>query len=463
MEISILPFAASVVSRGMPRKPSVREISQWAEDHGMRFLDPEFHGNAAQHNWECVKHGHKLCKTLHYLKKKNQCPICLKEANRANARKKTLNEIKKIISSRDLVFCDSEYVDNCRKHNWRCEKCGESFQSTWANIQSGKRGNCQCSKEGRSKSQRLDINIVNDFLKSRGFSLLDDEYKNARFKHRWRCRCGYEWGAPLYSLKAGTGCPKCGGTLPKTIKDAHALAKKRGIQFLDNEFSNTQTLHNWGCECGHKWEAPYARIDGGTGCAKCAGNVRLTTEDAKREVGKLGFKLLTEDYKNAQQKLTFRCEDGHTWRTSYNSVVHRGTGCPECAKKRNKSETICREIFERIFGVPFPSSRPSFLKLKGDGRRRLELDGYNKDLGIAFEHQGIQHYKKGVFAFSGRAEEHSRSFAKIIERDRIKKHRCEKAGVALIRVPSLDVINKKSNPMAVIIHQLKRAGIEVPT
>jgi hypothetical protein len=95
---------------------------------------------------------------------------------------------------------------------------------------------------------------------------------------------------------------------------------------------------------------------------------------------------------------------------------------------RKKNESRCREIFEQIFQKPFPSIRPKFLERSN--KRRLELDGYNEELKIAFEYNGIQHYKMSALFHRS-----IRDFEQQIQRDIDKREMCKKAGVLLISIP----------------------------
>jgi hypothetical protein len=93
-----------------------------------------------------------------------------------------------------------------------------------------------------------------------------------------------------------------------------------------------------------------------------------------------------------------------------------------------KYEERCREIFEKVFEREFRKVRPDFLRnVTG---RNLELDGYNEELGIAFEYHGKQH-REFPNVFHTTIEEHEAQRA----RDRLKRKRCRELGVELIEIP----------------------------
>lgn|SRR3990167_1604048 len=92
-------------------------------------------------------------------------------------------------------------------------------------------------------------------------------------------------------------------------------------------------------------------------------------------------------------------------------------------------ERICRKTLEEIYHVPFPSTRPNFLKNPETGRN-LELDCYNENLKLACEYSGIQHYVWPNFTGQSYDE-----FVKQIRRDMFKVEVCDKNGIYLITVP----------------------------
>ena len=93
-----------------------------------------------------------------------------------------------------------------------------------------------------------------------------------------------------------------------------------------------------------------------------------------------------------------------------------------------KNEQRCRKILERIFGKPFPTVRPNWLKNPAT-KRNLELDMYCHDLRLAIEYDGQQHYKMTQFHGSKKALLYQ------MKRDQYKEKRCKELGVTLIRVP----------------------------
>lgn len=115
-----------------------------------------------------------------------------------------------------------------------------------------------------------------------------------------------------------------------------------------------------------------------------------------------------------------------------NTSLKSGVNLPvvKFKKKRvNKTENECRKILEKIFKVQFPSCRPNFLK-NPKTKKNLELDCYNKDLQIALEYNGQQHYFH-VPTF----QKSKKDFYANVFRDDWKRQKCSDMGITLIEVP----------------------------
>jgi hypothetical protein len=97
--------------------------------------------------------------------------------------------------------------------------------------------------------------------------------------------------------------------------------------------------------------------------------------------------------------------------------------------KFNKTEHKCRIIMEKIYKRPFPSIRPDFLR-SPTTNKNLELDCYNKDLKIAVEYNGRQHY-----AYTPHFHKSKTDFYSQVHRDDWKRKKCKELGIKLIEVP----------------------------
>lgn len=90
---------------------------------------------------------------------------------------------------------------------------------------------------------------------------------------------------------------------------------------------------------------------------------------------------------------------------------------------RSKSEAAVIRYLEEVTGKRFPTVNPSWLVLSHEGTKTLELDGYNKELGVAVEFSGPLHTK-----WSPSIESYPAYFERI-RRDIIKRETCKKHGV----------------------------------
>ena len=157
--------------------------------------------------------------------------------------------------------------------------------------------------------------------------------------------------------------------------------------------------------------------------------IHVSIDIIKKIAAKKGGICHTKSLKNARSKVHLECAEGHHFHTTYNSVVYTNSWCPHC--HIYVSEAICRKLFERIFNRPFPKSYPEWLINENDNQ--MELDGYTKDLQLAFEYQGIQHRKK---AFGKTDEE----LENIQKEDVFKQKLCEEHGVTLLQIPDDEIV-----------------------
>jgi hypothetical protein len=92
--------------------------------------------------------------------------------------------------------------------------------------------------------------------------------------------------------------------------------------------------------------------------------------------------FLSKIYKGNRVKLKWKCAKAHTWEARPNNIK-TGQWCPKCNISYFQEEK-CRFVLERLTDFLFKKDRTI---LNG-----YELDGYNDEHKLAFEHHGLQHY-----------------------------------------------------------------------
>lgn len=245
---------------------------------------------------------------------------------------------------------------------------------------------------------------------------------------RWKCgECSHEWTATAGSIQGGSWCPKCAGRLPpdEALRDLKRLAVLKGGACLSERYLGARTKHLWRCAVGHEWEAAPYSIRAGTWCKKCSGTERLSLRDMQETAQVMGGKCLSLEYINSDQKLHWRCAEGHDW-FAVGYHVRAGHWCPTCMA--GNSERICKDILEQMFGKPFLKVKPVWLL--NDRGKRMELDGYCEELKIAFEYHGIQHYR-----YIDHFHRQSKSLAQRKLDDARKEFLCRERGVRLLVIP----------------------------
>ena len=169
---------------------------------------------------------------------------------------------------------------------------------------------------------------------------------------------------------------------------------------LSSTYINMHTLMTW--KCKNEKHKPFpAELNSiyraHSWCPECWNERKpealtiITIEDCKNEAIKRGGICLSPRYKNGE-KLLFQCEKGHPFKRTWDEVHGRNRWCNDPACNRQyRNQEICRQIFRAIFNKPFKQVKLSELNIQNAGK--LEYDGYNDELKLAFEYNGELHYE----------------------------------------------------------------------
>lgn len=85
----------------------------------------------------------------------------------------------------------------------------------------------------------------------------------------------------LKIVEHGVRSPHCAGNIKNTLKDIKKIALFKHGKCLSTKYNSPLPLL-WRCKENHLWHASLGNVKSGKWCPYCAGNARLTLEDAKQ-------------------------------------------------------------------------------------------------------------------------------------------------------------------------------------
>ncbi|MDA1531110.1 zinc-ribbon domain-containing protein [Bacillus cereus group sp. TH260-2LC] len=420
---------------------TIKEIQAIAIERGGKCLSESFDGWKYKLKWECEL-GHIWEATLSNVKYGKWCPICGRK-NRGLKRRDTLENMQALAVKNGGECISKSYQGNNKYLEWKCQG-NHIWQATPNTIKAGKW--CPiCGREKAGKKRRKTIEDMQKLAELKDGKCLSKVYFNMNTRLEWECQEGHRWSALPSNISNGKWCPYCKGKY-RTLEDMQELAELKGGKCLSLEFKSMTKKLLWECSEGHRWEStPNSLFNSNTWCPICVGNAQKDLAYCQSLAREKGGKCLSKNYKSVDRKILWECSNGHKFKITPYSVS-KGVWCSICSKNiNNLHEEKCRFIFESIFMKPFYKERKV---LKGN----LELDGYNTELNLAFEYNGIQHYE-----FNDYFHENFIDFESQLERDKKKKLLCEEEGITLITIPYK--IESDKNKERFIKDELSRKGI----
>ena len=248
----------------------------------------------------------------------------------------------------------------------------------------------------------------------------EKEGKYLRWYVSFECANGHQKDKTVGEVKKNYRCAQC---LKPTIEDCIALAAAFNGKCLSTIYVNCDSYLVWLCQHGHTFESTYSNVQQGCWCKQChLDKMCYTMDEIKKIVADKGGVCLSETYHHTQ-KLHLRCKEGHEFYMFLFNITGLDHWCSECSD--NISERTCRKIFEFLYKLSFPKTRPAWLK--SENNTLLELDGFNNDIKVGFEYDGKQH--------AVQIEHFGNNLVAIQSRDAQKNAKCLEFGVTLYRIP----------------------------
>lgn len=224
-------------------------------------------------------------------------------------------------------------------------------------------------------TSKYTIDDVREIFHRKGYTLLENEYKNNRTEMRFICpnHPEKESKITLSSLLNGRKCRECSPSKKLTIDDATKDFDQMGFILLEKKYLGASAKMKCVCK-NHKNIIQYKKYshirNTKAGCKYCAAdkkanNTRLKFIEVKKYFEGLGYELLENEYKNAQTKMKFRClkHPNHIQEKKLNSLKN-GERCLFCVRNFVTFEDIKEEFEIRGYELLETEYKPAHAKLK---------------------------------------------------------------------------------------------------
>jgi uncharacterized protein YkuJ len=441
-------------------KKAQEYASRWNGD----CLSTEYKNNQTKLLWHCRNPNHyPFQATYNYLSvKKRWCPECLDRPSP----EEQLQKAKGYANSRGGICLSEEYINSKSYLKWKCFYLEhDTFETTYDNAVSHNKWCPECA--GFFSPEKL-IYKAKQYAISRGGECISDACLDKTSALLWDCKKpGHNpWKAKYNIVDKNNWCYDCGieaiskkNTLSNGLDLAKKLASDKGGICLSTEYINNSIKMLWKCFYLHHntWESQYSNVRNGKWCPECSGllsSPEAYLEKAKEKARSRDGECLSNEYENNQTKMLWKCshKSHPIWSASYANVVNHDRWCPKCSDFLYYKEGKIRNLLSYLLNTEFEKIKPEW-NINPKTGLCLELDGYSKDLELAFEFQGRHHYEKAF----GRDDD---DVEYIKYKDEVKKQNCKNNNVKLIII---DDIKGTDNNDGLLNHVLNVLQLEKVT
>jgi sarcosine oxidase delta subunit len=197
--------------------------------------------------------------------------------------------------------------------------------------------------------KKYTIEFIREEFAKEGYILLSKIYEGAHQKLKCIHPNDQEYNISWSNWQQGKRDPKCGGLNKLTIEFVRSEFEKKGCILLAKEYKDAQTKMDYICENGHSHSISWNNWrsgKNGTRCPYCYGNVPFTIEEVREEFTKKGAILLTPVYINNRQKLDYICKRGHKTTTTLDNW-RQDHGCKYCVGNAKHTIEFIRSEFDK--------------------------------------------------------------------------------------------------------------------
>lgn len=111
-----------------------------------------------------------------------------------------------------------------------------------------------------------------------------------------------------------------------TYKEVKKIINSVGFKLISNEYIGASNPLIIRCSKGHEFKRSFSKFRYNPTCPHCKKTRKLTLKEIQFEIGKYGYELLANKYKNNQTPLKMKCPNGHIINMTYGNF-QQGRRC----------------------------------------------------------------------------------------------------------------------------------------
>ncbi|MBV5347136.1 HNH endonuclease [bacterium] len=178
--------------------------------------------------------------------------------------------------------------------------------------------------------KKLTYAYIKQFFEEEGYTLLPQEYINAKQKLNFVCNNGHTHAISWDHFGRGVRCRFCSSP-NVTYLDVKQFFELNGYTLLSKEYINNNTKLKCVCPNGHTSDIDWAHFKKGVRCTSCTRRTTKTIAEIQIAFAREGYTCVSTEYKNTRSKLNYICLNGHVKSTCWKNFS-RGDRCPNCAR-----------------------------------------------------------------------------------------------------------------------------------
>lgn len=321
-----------------------KALEQALTRHQMDFAGPTWQGLWVEQNFSC-RYGHitNIAPRNLIRQREQGCRIC--------ANQEATKRAAELAAAASSCWLDHPWRGTAARYHFRCAQ-GHQWSCLGQSLLRGA-GCTECLLEERDipgVPLRDGLERLSARASKHGGVCLSKKYTGTTSRYRFQCVAGHRFSktgvAVLYNDAWCPDCPRTSLLDPGGLQRLVDAARAKGGVCLSPEYLGTGERHSFRCAKGHVWSTQAGTILYQNGwCRQCQYDASMAPdglERLKRAAAEKNGRCLARRYDGSHGKYRFRCEHGHRWETTGQSIL-RGAWCPQCAEAKAGSWFLLKD------------------------------------------------------------------------------------------------------------------------